>query len=69
MAKPPLTIRFHLTDGSIHSFTQGDETINEKLWDSEPSRLFVHQRIVMGSEHSKSVFITAEIIRVDFNHD
>src|SRR6185503_1783081 len=69
-SKPPLTIRFHLTDGSIHSFTQTDTTINEKLWDAiEPSRLFMHQRIVVGSEHSKSVFVAAEIIRVDFLHD
>jgi hypothetical protein len=68
--KPPLTIRFHLTDGSVHSFTQPDATINEKLWDAiEPSRLFAHQRIVVGSEHSKSVFVAAEIIRVDFLHD
>ena len=69
LSKPPLTIRFHLTDGSVHSFTQPDATINEKLWDSiAPSRLFVHQRIVVGSEHSKSVFVAAEIIRVDFLH-
>src|SRR6185503_3068316 len=55
--------------GSIHSFTQTDTTINEKLWDAiEPSRLFMHQRIVVGSEHSKSVFVAAEIIRVDFLH-
>jgi hypothetical protein len=70
LSKPPLTIRFHLTDGSVHSFTQPDATINEKLWDAiEPSRLFVHQRIVVGSEHSKSVFVAAEIIRVDFLHE
>ncbi len=69
VSKPPLTIRFHLTDGSIHSFTQTDTTINEKLWDAiAPSRLFMHQRIVVGSEHSKSVFVAAEIIRVDFLH-
>jgi hypothetical protein len=69
LAKPPLTIRFHLTDGSVHSFTQTDTTINEKLWDAiAPSRLFMHQRIVVGSEHSKSVFVAAEIIRVDFLH-
>src|ERR1041384_6244325 len=68
-SKPPLTIRFHLTDGSVHSFTQPDATINEKLWDTiEPSRLFTHQRIVVGSEHSKSVFVAAEINRVDFLH-
>ena len=69
LSKSPLTIRFHLTDGSIHSFIQGDITINEKLWDSiEPSRLFAHQRIVVASEHSKSVFVAAEINRVDFLH-
>src|ERR1041385_1140765 len=69
-SKPILTIRFHLTDGSVHSFSQPDATINEKLWDAiEPSRLFTHQRIVVGSEHSKSVFVSTEIIRVDFHHD
>ena len=69
LSKPPLTIRFHLTDGSIHSFTQTNTTINEKLWDAiAPSRLFMHQRIVVGSKHSKSVFVAAEIIRVDFLH-
>jgi len=67
LSTPPLTIRFHLTDGSVHSFTQPDATINKKLWDAiEPSRLFTHQRIVVGSKHSKSVFVSAEIIRVDF---
>ena len=69
LSKSLLTIRFHLTDGSVHSFSQADTTINEKLWDSiEPSRLFSHQRIVVGSEHSKSVFVTCEINRVDFLH-
>src|SRR6266446_2202391 len=67
--KAALTIRFHLSDGSVHSFTQPDAAISEKLWDAiEPSRLFMHQRIVVGSEHSKSVFVSAEIIRVDFFH-
>jgi hypothetical protein len=68
--KPPLIIRFHLTDGSVHAFTQADATINEKLWDQiEPSRLFTRHRIVVGSEHSKSVFIAGEIVRVDFLHE
>jgi hypothetical protein len=68
-SKSVLGIRFYLTDGSVHSFAQSDSTINEKLWDAiEPSRLFMHQRIVVGSEHSKSVFVSAEIIRIDFLH-
>jgi hypothetical protein len=70
LSKPFLTIRLHLTDGSVHSFTQADAAINEKLWeDIDPSRLFAHQRIVIGSEHSKSVFVAAEVTRVDFLHD
>ena len=69
LSEPPLTIRLHLTDGSVHSFAQADAAINEKLWDDiDPSRLFARQRIVIGSEHSKSVFVAAEVIRVDFLH-
>ena len=69
LLKTALTIRFHLTDGSVHSFTQPDAAISEKLWDAiEPSRLFTHQRIVVGSEHSKTVFVSSEISRVDFLH-
>jgi hypothetical protein len=65
----PLTIRVHLTDGSVHSFVQPDPEINERLWRTlEPARLFAQRRIIVGSEHSKSVFIAAEIIRVDFVH-
>ena len=67
---PVLTIRFHLTDGSVHSFSQADETVGKKMWnDIDASRLFMRQRIVVGSEHSKSVFVSAEIIRVDFLHE
>jgi hypothetical protein len=41
LSKPPLTIRLHLTDGSVHSFAQADAAINAKLWDDiDPSRLF-----------------------------
>jgi len=66
----PLTIRFHLTDGTTRAFTQPDPAINEKLWDEiDPSRLFARPRIVVGSEHSKSVFVAAEIVRVDFHQD
>src|SRR5437667_7742001 len=67
IAKPVLTIRFHLTDGSIKSFVQADEATARKLWEGvDPGRLFAHPRIVIGSEHSKAVFVSAETIRVDF---
>jgi len=64
-----LTVRFHLIDGSVHSFEQADDTLVRRIWDSvEPARLFARPRIVIGSEHSKSVFVSAEIIRIDFLH-
>jgi hypothetical protein len=70
VSNSPLTIRIHLTDGSVHLFTQTDATINEKLWSAtEPARLFAQRRIIVGSEHSKSVFVAAEITRIDFLHD
>src|SRR6266581_1074101 len=69
-AKSALTIRFHLTDGSVHSFVQNDAAAAQKLWHAlDPARLFARQRIVIGSEHSKAVFVSAEIIRIDFVGD
>ena len=69
-SKNVLTIRFHLTDGSVHSFVQADDASARKLWKGiDPAKLFARPRIVIGSEHSKAVFVSAEIIRVDFLHD
>src|SRR5438046_8575138 len=66
---PVLTIRFHLTDGSVHSFVQTDDAAARKLWEGvDPARLFARPRIVVGSEHSKAVFVSAETVRVDFLH-
>ena len=64
-----LTVRFHLTDGSVHSFVQTDDAAARKLWEGiDPARLFARPRIVVGSEHSKAVFVPAETLRVDFLH-
>src|SRR2546429_9224158 len=69
-SKPALTIRFHLTDGSVHSFVQADDTAAQKLWDGvDPARLFARPRMVIGSGHSKAVFVSAETVRVDFLQD
>jgi hypothetical protein len=66
-SKAALSIRFHLTDGSVHSFIQDDVEAAQKLWKTiDPARLFARQRIVIGSEHSKGVFVCTEINRVDF---
>ena len=70
LSKPILTIRFHLTDGSVHSFVQTDDAAARKIWEGvDPARLFARPRIVIGSEHSKAVFVSAETIRVDFHQD
>ncbi len=69
-SKAAMTIRFHLTDGSIQSFVQTDSATARKVWESvDPARLFARPRTVIGSEHSKAVFISAEIIRIDFVQD
>ncbi len=60
-------IRVHLTDGSVKSFVQSDATEAKKLWDKiEPTRLFAPSRIVLAGEHFKSVYVTRQIVRVDF---
>ena len=70
ISKAALTIRFHLTDGSVHSFVQTNDAAARKIWEGvDPARLFSHPRIVIGSEHSKAVFVSAETVRVDFLHD
>jgi hypothetical protein len=69
-SKPVLTIRFHLTDGSCQSFVQTDDAVARKIWDSvDSARLFARPRLVIGSVHSKAVFVSAEILRVDFIQD
>jgi hypothetical protein len=68
--RPPFTIRVHLTDGSVESFAPATGTEAKKLWDQiEPSRLFAQSRLILAGEHSKSVFVTAHILRVDFIQD
>jgi hypothetical protein len=68
--KAVLTIRFHLTDGSVQPFVINDTLAAEKIWDAiDPARLFARPRMVIGSEHSKAVFVSSEIVRVDFIQD
>jgi hypothetical protein len=66
-SRTALTIQFHLTDGSTHSFVQGDVSTARNIRNEiDPARLFARPRIVVGSEHSKTVFVTAETVRIDF---
>jgi len=62
-----MVIRVHLTNRSVESFAQTDEAAVQRLWQKiEPSRLFAPPRIVLAGDHSKSVFVTAQVVRVDF---
>ncbi|MGA2243906.1 MAG: hypothetical protein ABSH48_02810 [Verrucomicrobiota bacterium] len=68
--KPAFAIRVHLADGSVESFAPASEAEAKKLWDQiEPSHLFAQSRLVLAGEHSKSVFVTAHVLRVDFIQD
>jgi hypothetical protein len=59
-------IRVHLTDGSVESFA-ADEAQGQNIWEQmEPGRLFASQRLVLAGEHSKSVYVSAHVLRVDF---
>ena len=65
--KPGFVVKVHLTDGSVQSFAQTNEAEAQKLWQKiEPSRLFASTRLILAGDHSKSVFVTAHILRVDF---
>jgi len=68
--KPGFVIRVHLTDGSVESFAQADAAQAQNIWQTvEPARLFAQPRLVIAGEHSKSVFVSAHILRVDFIQD
>jgi hypothetical protein len=65
-SKPGFIVRVHLTDGSVESFA-ADEAQAQKIWEGiEPVRLFTSPRLVLAGEHSKSVFVSAHVLRVDF---
>lgn len=68
--KPEFVIRAHLTDGSMESFATTDETEARRIWENiEPSRLFSQPRLILAGEYSKSVFVSSQILRLDFIQD
>ena len=70
LQRPAFAIRIHLIDGSVESFAPISGTEAKKLWDQiEPSLLFAQSRLILAGEHSKSAFVTARILRVDFIQD
>ena len=62
-----LIIRVYLTDDSITSFVQTDAAKARLMWDAiDPARLFSQHRVVVAGTHSKSVYVSCEIVRIDF---
>jgi hypothetical protein len=63
----PLEIRFHLIDGSVEPFVQDDTAAALRLLKKiEPQRLFNNTRLIVADEYSKTVFVPAQVNRVDF---
>jgi hypothetical protein len=72
MSTPPVTapsvlsLRVHLSDGSVESFFQADQAKAQQIWSSiEPVHLFAQQRLVIAGNYSNSVFVCSEIVRLD----
>jgi len=61
-----LEIRFHFVDGSKQTFIQPDAEAAEVIRQrADSSNLFTQSRIVLADDYSKSVFVGAQINRVD----
>src|SRR5436190_2520235 len=65
-SRPALEIRFYLADGSSETFIQPDAEAAEVIRQrADSSNLFNQSRIVVADDYSKSVFVGAQINRVD----
>jgi hypothetical protein len=65
-SRAALEIRFHFVDGSNQTFIQPDAEAAEVIRQrADSSNLFNQSRIVLADDYSKSVFVGAQINRVD----
>jgi hypothetical protein len=65
-SRPALKIRFQFVDGSEETFIQPDAEVAEAIQQrTNLSNLFNQSRIVVAEDYSKSVFVGAQINRVD----
>ena len=63
---PALEIRFQFVDGSSETFIQPDAEAAEAIRQrTNSSNLFNQSRIVVADDYSKSVFVCAQVNRVD----
>src|SRR5438876_7544606 len=67
---PPQENLFQFVDGSMASFFQPDPEIGENIWSRiDVAHPFTRPRIVVADDYSKSVFLSAQINRIDFVFD
>jgi hypothetical protein len=65
-----LEVRFHFVDGSKETFVQADAGAADVIRDQiDLSNLFHQSRIVVVDDYSKSVFVCAQINRIDLVFD
>ena len=65
-SRPALEIRFLFVDGSSETFIQPDAEAAEVIRQrTHSSNLFTQSRIVVADDYSKSVFVCAQVNRVD----
>jgi len=65
-SRPALEIRFEFVDGSRETFIQEKAEMAENIRNGiHPALLFSQSRIVVADDYSKSVFVCAQINRVD----
>src|SRR5260221_7516552 len=65
-----LEVRFHFVDGSKETFVQADARAAEAVRDQiNQAHLFHQSRIVVADDYSKSVFVCAQINRIDLVFD
>ncbi len=65
-SRPALEIRFHFMDGSSETFIQPNAEAAEVIRQrANSSSLFTQSRIVVADDYSKSVFVCAQVNRVD----
>ena len=69
-SRPALEIRFHFVDGSRETFIQHDAEAAEAIQQrAHSSFLFTQARIVVADDYSKSVFVGAQLNRIDLVFD
>ena len=65
--KSYLEIHFHLSDGSVETFYQEDETAARRILDHlRPGQIFKQARIMLAGTYSMTAFVPSHLEKIDF---